>query len=247
MWIDLSGKNALVTGGARGIGRTCAQTLGQAGARVAVVDIDLAGAQHTVEPLEGGLAIECDLSDPDAVTTMRDYVMAEMGGIDILINNAGIISYRRGINSVPIDEWDTLLDVNLRGTFLVCRAFMDEMKQRDGGKIINFSSLAARVGGIEVGIHYSASKAGLIGLTRTLAKEGGPFGINVNAIAPGIIGTEPVMEQIGGREDEYIEGIPLQRIGEPEDVAKVVLFLSSSLSDYITGIVLDINGGMYMG
>jgi 3-oxoacyl-[acyl-carrier protein] reductase len=221
--------------------------LGQAGARVAVVDIDLAGAQHTVEPLEGGLAIECDLSDPDAVTTMRDYVMAEMGGIDILINNAGIISYRRGINSVPIDEWDTLLDVNLRGTFLVCRAFMDEMKQRDGGKIINFSSLAARVGGIEVGIHYSASKAGLIGLTRTLAKEGGPFGINVNAIAPGIIGTEPVMEQIGGREDEYIEGIPLQRIGEPEDVAKVVLFLSSSLSDYITGIVLDINGGMYMG
>jgi 3-oxoacyl-[acyl-carrier protein] reductase len=221
--------------------------LGQAGAWVAVVDIDLAGAQHTVEPLEGGLAIECDLSDPDAVTTMRDYVMAEMGGIDILINNAGIISYRRGINSVPIDEWDTLLDVNLRGTFLVCRAFMDEMKQRDGGKIINFSSLAARVGGIEVGIHYSASKAGLIGLTRTLAKEGGPFGINVNAIAPGIIGTEPVMEQIGGREDEYIEGIPLQRIGEPEDVAKVVLFLSSSLSDYITGIVLDINGGMYMG
>ena len=247
MWIDLSGKNALVTGGAGGIGRTCAQTLGQAGARVAVVDIDLAGAQHTVEPLEGGLAIECDLGDPDAVTTMRDYVMVEMGGIDILINNAGIISYRGGINSVPIDEWDALLDVNLRGTFLVCRAFMDEMKQRDGGKIINFSSLAARVGGIEVGIHYSASKAGLIGLTRTLAKEGGPFGINVNAIAPGIIGTEPVMEQIGGREDEYIEDIPLQRIGEPEDVAKVVLFLSSSLSDYITGIVLDINGGMYMG
>lgn len=247
MWIDLSGKNALVTGGARGIGRACAQTLGQAGARVAVVDIDLAGAQHTVEPLEEGLAIECDLSDPDAVTTMRDYVMVEMGGIDILINNAGIISYKRGINSVPVEEWDTVLDVNLRGVFLVCRAFMDEMKQRDGGKIINFSSLAARVGGIEVGIHYSASKAGLIGLTRTLAKEGGPFGINVNAIAPGIIGTEPVLEQIGGREEDYTDQIPLERIGEPQDVANVVLFLSSSLSDYVTGIVLDINGGMYMG
>ncbi len=247
MWIDLSRKNALVTGGAGGIGRACAQTLGQAGARVAVVDIDLAGAQQTVEPLEDGLAIECDLSDPDAVVTMRDYVMAEMGDIDVLINNAGIISYKRGINSVPAEEWDTVLDVNLRGAFLVCQAFIDGMKQQKGGKIINFSSMAARVGGIEVGVHYAASKAGLIGLTRTLAKEGGPFGINVNAIAPGIIGTKPVQEQIGGREDEYTSQIPLERIGEPQDVANVVLFLSSSLSDYITGIVLDINGGMYMG
>ncbi|MFP3896049.1 MAG: SDR family NAD(P)-dependent oxidoreductase [Anaerolineales bacterium] len=247
MWIDLAGKNALVTGGAGGIGRACAQTLAQAGARVAVVDIDLAGAQQTVEPLQGGLAIECDLSDPDAVISMRDHVMTEMGGIDILINSAGIISYKKGIDSVPLEEWDTVLDVNLRGVFLVCQAFMDEMKQRQGGKIVNFSSLAARVGGIDVGIHYAASKAGLIGLTRTLAKEGGPFGINVNAIAPGIIGTKPVQAQIGGREDEYTSQIPLERIGEPQDVANVVLFLASSLSDYVTGIVLDINGGMYMG
>jgi len=148
---------------------------------------------------------------------------------------------------VPLEEWDRVLDVNLRGTYLVCRALIEDMKERGGGKVINFSSLAARVGGIEVGIHYAASKAGLIGLTRTLAKEGGPHGICVNAVAPGIILTAPVQRQVGGHEDAYTAQIPLRRLGRPGDVAGVVLFLASPLSDYVTGIVLDINGGMYMG
>jgi 3-oxoacyl-[acyl-carrier protein] reductase len=121
------------------------------------------------------------------------------------------------------------------------------MKDRGGGKIVLFSSLAARVGGIEVGAHYAAAKAGLIGFTRTLAKEAGPYGINVNAVAPGIILTEPVQRQMAGREDQYIERIPLRRLGQPSDVANVVLFLASSLSDYVTGVTLDINGGIYMG
>jgi 3-oxoacyl-[acyl-carrier protein] reductase len=245
--IDLTSKTALITGGASGIGRACATTLAQAGARVAVVDINEAGAQETVETIGQGLAIRCDLGDPVGVAAMRDRVLAEMGGVDILVNCAGIISYKRGINAVPVDEWDLVLDVNLRGTYLVCRAFMEGMKERRDGKIITFSSLAARVGGIEVGIHYSASKAALIGFTRTLAKEGGPYGINVNAVAPGIILTEPVKRQIGGREDAYKEQIPLRRLGEPQDVANVILFLASPLSDYITGAVLDINGGIYMG
>jgi 3-oxoacyl-[acyl-carrier protein] reductase len=140
-----------------------------------------------------------------------------------------------------------VLDVNLRGTYLVCRAFMEGMVARRGGKIVLFSSLAARVGAIEVGIHYAAAKAGLIGFARTLAKEGGPHGITVNAVAPGIILTEPVQRQIGGREEDYLAQIPLRRLGEAQDVANVVLFLCSPLSDYITGCVLDINGGMYMG
>jgi 3-oxoacyl-[acyl-carrier protein] reductase len=169
-----------------------------------------------------------------------------MGTVDILVNCAGLIAYRRGLEAVSVQEWDLVLDVNLRGTFLVCRAFLKEMKAH-GGKIVTFSSLAARVGGIEVGAHYAASKAGLIGLTRTLAKEGGPFAINVNAVAPGIILTDPVMRQIGGREEDYAAQIPLRRVGRPEDVANVVLFLSSPLADYITGAVLDVNGGMYMG
>lgn len=221
--------------------------LSEADARVAVVDINLPGAQETVSGLEGGLALCCDLGSPDDVARMHEQVIAQMGSVDILINNAGIVSYKNAVGAVSVEEWNKVLDVNLRGAFLVCREFMEDMKQRRGGKIINFTSLAARVGAIEVGIHYAASKAGLIGLTRTLAKEGGPYGINVNAVAPGIIATEPVKRQIAGREDDYISSIPLRRLGEPKDVANVVLFLSSSLSDYVTGIVLDINGGMYMG
>jgi 3-oxoacyl-[acyl-carrier protein] reductase len=167
--------------------------------------------------------------------------------VDILFNNAGIIEYIKGIGPVSVRQWDLVLDVNLRGPFLVCQAFIEAMKANPGGKIINASSLAARVGGIEVGIHYSASKAGLLGLTRTLAKEGGPYGINVNAIAPGIIATEPVLKQVGDHQEAYTSTIPLRRLGQPSDVANVVLFLASPLSDYVTGIVLDINGGMYMG
>jgi 3-oxoacyl-[acyl-carrier protein] reductase len=247
MEIDLSGKHALVTGGASGIGQACALVLAQAGASMAVVDINLEGARETIKAIGQGLAIRCDLGDPDDVTAMRERVLAETGGVDVLVNCAGIISYRRGINAVSVQEWDLLLDVNLRGTYLVCGAFIEGMKERGGGKIVTFSSLAARVGGIEVGIHYAASKAALIGLTRTLAKEGGPFGINVNGVAPGIILTEPVKRQLAGHEDAYIAQIPLRRLGQPQDVANVVLFLCSPLSDYVTGAVLDINGGIYMG
>ena len=246
MNIDLSGRTALVTGGATGIGRACAKTLAEAGARVAVADINLPGAQETVSDI-GGLAVYCDLADPESIAGMCRQLSGELGAVDILINNAGIISYRRGVASVSVKEWDKVLDVNLRGTFLVCRELLPGMKDRGYGKIVNFSSMAARVGGIEVGLHYSASKAGLIGLTRTLAKEGGPYGVNVNAVAPGIIATDPVKEQIGGREDDYIAQIPLQRLGQPQDVANVVLFLCSPLAAYVTGLVIDINGGMYMG
>jgi NAD(P)-dependent dehydrogenase (short-subunit alcohol dehydrogenase family) len=246
MEIDLSGKNAVITGGASGIGRACAFALADAGARIAVVDVNERGAQATVDAAGGGLAVACDLADEGAVRAMQRRVAEEMAAIDILVNCAGVISYRKGLGAVPADEWDRVLDVNLRGTFLVCQAFLEGMKA-SGAKIVLFSSLAARVGGIEVGAHYAASKAGLIGLTRTLAKEGGPFGIRVNAVAPGIILTDPVQRQIGGREAEYAAQIPLRRVGRPEDVANVVLFLASPLSDYVTGAVIDINGGMYMG
>jgi len=247
MQIDLSGKNALVTGGAGGIGRECAVALDEAGARVAIVDINLPGAEAAAAELTDGLAYHCDLGNPESVFGVRDKVMADMGGVDILINNAGIISYRRGIRAFPVEEWDLVIDVNLRGAYLMCREFIEGMKERGWGKIVNFSSMAARIGGIEAGLHYSVSKAGLIGLTRTLAKEGGPHGICVTAIAPGIIATEPVKKQIAGHESDYTESIPLRRLGEPRDVANVVLFLASPLSDYVTGIVVDINGGLYMG
>ncbi|HHX43519.1 MAG TPA: SDR family oxidoreductase [Chloroflexi bacterium] len=247
MRIDLSGKTALVTGGAGGIGKASATLLSRAGARVVIADINLPGAEEVAAELRNAAALACDLGDPMSVAETCATITAEYGGVDILFNNAGIISYRQGIGAVTAEEWDTVIDVNLRGPFLLCQGLMEGMKRRGGGRIINASSLAARVGGIEAGIHYAASKAGLLGLTRTLAKEGGPYGITANAIAPGIIATDPVRKQISGHEESYTSGIPLRRLGTPEDVANVVLFLASALSAYVTGIVVDINGGLYMG
>ncbi|MFC1738911.1 SDR family NAD(P)-dependent oxidoreductase [Planctomycetota bacterium] len=247
MVIDLAGKPALVTGGASGIGREIALVLAEAGAHVIVADIDLEGAQKTVHKIGAVLAVKCDLGNPADIAAMHKRVSSEMGPIEILVNCGGIISYKPSIRAVELDEWDKVLDVNLRGTHLVCREFIEEMKELKSGKIVNVSSLAARIGSIEVGIHYTASKAGLIGFTKTLAKEVGPYSINVNAVAPGIIATEPVKQQIAGHEDEYSTQIPLRRLGQPRDVANVVLFLVCPQSDYITGIVLDVNGGLYMG
>lgn len=247
MNIELAGRTALVTGGAGGIGKACAEILSGAGARVVIADINLAGAEAVAGTMAGGVAIHCDLGDPNDVAALCWQIAAEVGAVDILINNAGIIAYRKGIGAVATDDWDRLLDVNLRGPFLLCRELIEPMKKRNYGKIINFSSLAARVGGIDAGLHYSVSKAGLIGLTKSLAKEGGPHNVCVNAVAPGFITTDPVRRQIAGREQDYIAQIPLRRLGTPADVANVVLFLASPLSDYITGLVIDVNGGMYMG
>jgi 3-oxoacyl-[acyl-carrier protein] reductase len=247
MEIDLGGKTALVTGGASGIGKACSKILDKAGAQVVVVDINLEGAEQIATKLSKGIALYCDLGDPESIFSLIKKIELSVSDVDILINCAGVISYLAGIKSVELAEWDKIMGVNLRGAFLLSRELVGGMKSRGDGKIIFFSSLAARVGGIEVGCHYTAAKAGLIGLVRTLAKETAPYGVTVNAVAPGIIATDPVKEQIYDHENEYIRSIPLGRIGEPEDVAGAVLFLCSPLSDYITGIVLDINGGLYMG
>lgn len=247
MQIDLNGKNALITGAASGIGRASAVTLAGAGATVIAVDINAAGAQGAIDTIGAGKAYGVDLRAAEAIAALSDRVLAEFGGVDILVNCAGLISYRKGVGAVPVEDWDVVLDVNLRGTYLVCQAFMESLQARGNGRIITFSSLAARVGGIEVGVHYTASKAGLIGLTRSLAKEGGPSGMTANAVAPGIILTDPVKAQVEGNEDAYSGQIPLGRLGDPQDVANVVLFLASPLASYVTGVVLDINGGIYMG
>jgi 3-oxoacyl-[acyl-carrier protein] reductase len=170
-----------------------------------------------------------------------------MGGVDILVNCGAIVAYGRGIGACPPAEWDQVIEVNLRGTYLTCRALVDNMKERRDGRIINFSSLAAHVGGIETGMHYVAAKSGIIGFTRSLAKECGPYGITVNALAPGVILTPPVRKQIAGREADYIPTIPMRRLGEARDVANVVVFLASPLASYLTGMTIDINGGQYMG
>jgi len=249
--IDLTGKTALVTGAAAGLGRAMAETLARAGAHLLVADIAQQGAEETVARSEqaGGSAraLVYDLADAEAVETLRGDVMAHEGGLDILINNAGIIQYGKGVAKLAVDDWDRLMTVNVRSGFLLCRAFMEGLKARGWGRVLFVSSLAARVGGIDVGSHYSASKAALVGMGRTLAKEGAPHGVTVNHLAPGIIATEPVKRQMAGREAQVAATIPLGRLGDPQDVANTALFLCSPLADYITGIVVDINGGLYMG
>lgn len=247
MTIDLNGKNALVTGAAAGIGKACAKSLADAGATVIAVDINEEGAKETIGKIGSGRAIACDLRDPGAIVEMRDTVLGAHGGVDILVNSAGLVNYSNGVGAVSTDAWDEIIEINLRGTFLVCQAFVESLKERRDGRIINFSSMAARLGGVEVGVHYTTSKAGIIGLTRSLAKEGGPYGITANALAPGIILTGPVKEQVSDREDSYRQQIPLDRLGKAEDIANTVLFFASPLSSYVTGVVLDVNGGMYMG
>ena len=246
MRIDLTGSIALVTGGASGIGRACTSALATAGASVVVADIDEDGAMEAARAA-GGLAVPCDLRDPEPIAAMRDRLAAEYGGVDILVNCAGTIRYRSRIADVSVEEWNQILDVNLRGTFLVCRAFMQMMKDRGGGRIVILSSMAARLGGVEVGVHYTCSKAGLIGLTRSLAREGGPCGITANALAPGVILTDPVRQHLTkARDQTYRRQIPLARLGEADEVAHAALFLVSPLASYISGVVLDVNGGMYM-
>ena len=245
--IDLTGKTALVTGGAAGIGKACAEILFRAGAALAVADIDIEGAEKTVSSLGGSKAFLCDLGNPQSIRKSCSDVIASCGTPDIVVNCAGLISYRKGLRAVDQEQWDRVLDVNLRGPFLLCRELIESMKGKGWGKIVHFSSLAARVGGIEAGVHYACSKAGLIGLVRTMAKEAAPHGINVNAVAPGIIATGPVLAQIEDHMSDYVKSIPLGRIGSPQEVAETVLFLCSPLSDYITGITVDVNGGMYMG
>ncbi len=247
MQIDLSGRNIIVTGGARGLGRACVQKFTESGARVALVDIDFKAARESADQFNRATAYACDLEDPDSLKVLHGKLSDDFDGrIDILVNNAGIISYTKDFESISVGEWDKVINVNLRGPFLASQIFGVDMKAKGSGKIINISSLAAHIGGIDVGVHYTTSKAGIIGLTRSFAKKLGPFGINVNAVAPGITLTEPVKRHIAGREDEYIAAIPLRRLGKPEDVAHAVLFLSSPMSDYITGCVLDVNGGIYM-
>jgi 3-oxoacyl-[acyl-carrier protein] reductase len=244
--IDLSGKKALVTGGARGIGRASAIVLAEAGADVVVSDILYDGAQETIELIGRGAAVRCDLGDPDQIDALCSETLSILGGVDILVNCGAIVTYGRGIRAFEPEEWDRVLDVNLRGTYLTCRGLVENMKARRGGRIVNFSSLAARVGGIETAMHYTASKAAIMGFTKALAKECGPFGITVNALAPGVILTPPVRKQIAGRESDYVPTIPMRRLGEPRDVADVVLFLASPLARYVTGLTIDVNGGQYM-
>ena len=242
----LRGKKALVTGAASGIGASVVQRLAKEGVQVIATDIH-----------QSGDVIVADLTDADDV----ERLSAKAGTPDFLVNVAGgpvAPSRKETLPALPkqslrledVDEeqWARVLASNLTSAFLVCREFAPRMKARKTGRIINFASIAARRGSDRVGVHYAAAKGGIIGLTKTLALELGPFGITVNAIAPGHIKTPRIAEANWGQvTQQFIDSLPLRRAGKPEDIAGVVAMLCSDAGAYVSGATIDVNGGWYFG
>ena len=244
----LDGKVALVTGAAQGIGRAIALLLAQNGADIVVSDINLDKAEETAREVEGmgrrTLAVRVDVSRLEEVEKMVQTVLDRFGQIDILINNAGIARDKL-ILRMTEQDWDAVLGVNLKGTFNCTKAVVRHMSKQRSGKIVSIASVVGEMGNAGQA-NYSASKAGVIGFTKTMAREFAQRGINVNAVAPGYIET-PMTDALPEKAREELKRlIPLDRLGRPEDVAEAVLFLVSESSNYITGQVLNVNGGIYM-
>ena len=246
--MELLGKVALVTGAAQGIGRAIALLLAQKGADIVVSDINLEKAEETVREIETigrrAMAIRADVANTNDVERMVEAILGRFGQIDILVNNAGITRDKL-ILRMTEEDWDAVLNVNLKGTFNCTKAVVRHMSKQRRGKIVNIASVVGEMGNVGQA-NYSASKAGVIGFTKTIAREFAQRGINVNAIAPGYIET-PMTEVLPEKVKEELRGmIPMGRLGRPGDVAEAVLFLVSEASRYITGQVLNVNGGIYM-
>ncbi len=245
----LSNQVAIVTGAGQGMGAATAARLAHEGSAVVVSDINESKTARVAEEINnsGGRAISAktDVTKEDEVASMVGCAIDTYGSVSILVNNAGIL-YPTRIDDVTKAEWDQVLDVNLNGTFLCSKAVLPTMKQKGYGRIVNMSSSAGRSVSTLGGVHYTAAKAGVLGLTRAMAKEVAPFGITVNAVCPGLIDTEMVrIECTPERIKGYEESFPISRLGTPEEVAQLILFLVTD-SQYITGASIDINGGDLM-
>jgi 3-oxoacyl-[acyl-carrier protein] reductase len=213
---------------------------------VVVADVDEAAAGDLAEELEPvGLALEMDVADREMVTAAVARTEADLGPVEILVNNAGICPLQR-FEAIAEDEWDRVLAVNLKGAFLASRVVVGGMKERGWGRIINISSVAGKMGGVMVGAHYAASKAGLLALTWCLARTYAADGITVNAIAPATIDTAMTRSWSDETRADLIDSIPLCRLGQPEDVAAAAVYLASDAAGFVTGEVLDVNGGFLM-
>ena len=246
--MELQNKVALITGGAQGIGKTISEELVQNGAHVVLGDVNLEGAQATAEAINnnGGSAsaVKIDVSNPAEVKQVFDSILKDKKPIDIMINNAGITRDGLMVRMKEAD-WDRVLNINLKGTFLCSQQAAKQMMKQKSGAIVNIASIVGVMGNFGQA-NYSASKAGVIGLTKTLAREVASRGIRVNAVAPGFIDTEMTRVLDESVRQKLIEQIPLAKLGLPEDVARCVAFLVSNRSSYITGQVINVNGGMLM-
>lgn len=246
----LTGKTAIVTGSAQGIGFAIAQTMAEQGAAVGIFDINEAKAEEAAKSLgeKGFRAISgfVDVSKVDSLRNMVEKTVQELGWLDILVNNAGIL-HSTPILEVTEEEWDKVMAINLKSVFFASQQALPYLKERKNPRIINISSLAGRMGGFETGMGYTASKGGVISLTYGLARQLAPYGITVNAVCPGTTRT-PIIDQWS---PEQIAGltarIPLGKLGEPRNVGSAVAYLASDEAEFITGLLMDVNGGMYFG
>ena len=246
--MELNGKVALITGGAQGIGRIISEELAGQGARVFLGDINFDGAEQTAEEIKGrggeASAVQIDVSNAANVQSVFDSIVKKYKPVDIVVNNAGITRDGLLVRMKEVD-WDLVLNINLKGSFLCSQQAVKQMMKQKSGVIINIASIVGVMGNFGQA-NYSASKAGLIGFTKTLAREVAPRGIRANAVAPGFIDTEMTQVLEKSVREKLIEQIPLARLGQPEDVARCVSFLVSENASYITGQVINVNGGMLM-
>lgn len=240
----LEGQVAIVTGGGGGIGKATCLAFAREGADIVIPEVNIANAEAAAAEIQAlgrkCEVIETDVSNGDSVRAMVRQTLDAFGRVDILVNNAGIFSYTR-IDACTEEEWDRMMAVNLKGPFLCSQAVMETMKAQRSGRIINLGSLAGQVGGIVASAPYSASKAGVMCLTKSLARVLGEYGITVNSIAPGVAATEMAKNHPDMRAQ-----IPLGRVADASEIASAILFLASEEGRYVTGATLDVNGGIRM-
>lgn len=249
MNLGLEGKAAIVTGAGKGIGRAVASALAEEGVRVVAADLDEKAANETASLIEagGGSAVGrgLDVTKLESVRQLIRGVHQEFGQIDILVNNAGMATLST-IEAMSDDDWDLVMNVNLKGTFYCSREILPIFRQQQSGAVVNFASAVVKSGGMTPYGHYVAAKSGVWGFTKHLARESAPYGVRVNAVAPGTVDTDFIKllpPEVRAATDK---AIPLGRIATPEDIAPVVVFLVSDAARYITGELIDVNGGAIM-
>ena len=242
----MSKKVAIITGAGQGIGKAIARRLAKDGMNIVIADINLETAKAAADEIAkefGGeaMAIKCNVSQEEEVNAAVQAVLDRFGTIDVLVNNAGVLSLKKPFVEYTKADWDKLFSINFMGDVFFCKAVIPTLKEKKSGRIINMSSQSAETGGMAASPVYSATKAAVWCMIKSLANELGAFGINVNAVAPGLIATE--MTKNAGYRDDMV---PLGRLGTPEDVADAVAFLAGNDGRYVTGMILDVNGGTVM-